>query len=229
MLLWVNPWAAPDENLDLRTPRERYFEPLSSSSESDDDIYLISDEDEDRSHENEDSDDDESSDRSGTLRIFYDVTDSDEYEYPGRLQIQNRPVGQHVARPVRDFGLHSTGEECLDLERVPLGLQFWDSMTLNLEGGPGKYMRFDAYARYGFLLWEEWRMIEFGLWSNKPIEDMSVMWSSRLVGALPSSPNPQHHSNSLQHHLAFFQTQWNYLPQNRRSILPTSLELGNSY
>jgi hypothetical protein len=168
-----------DENLDLRTPRERYFGPLSSSSESDDDVYSLSDEDEeDRSDEDEHSDDDESSRRSGAFRIFHDVsdTDSDEYEYPGRLQIQNRRVGQYVARPVRDFGPHSTGEECLDLERAPLGLQFWGSMILNPEGGPGKYMGFDAYARYGFLLWEEWRMIEFGLWSNKPIEDMSVYY-----------------------------------------------------
>ncbi|KAJ5751578.1 hypothetical protein N7520_008495 [Penicillium odoratum] len=168
-----------DGNLDPRTPRY-YFGPPSSSSESSDDVDLLPDEDEEgRSDEDEHSDDDERSSRRGAYScILRDVsdTDSQDYEYPGRLEVRNRPVSQYVARPVRDFGPNSTVEECLDLERWPLGLQFWDSMILNPEGGPGKYMRFDAYARYGFLLWEEWRMIEFGLWSNKPIEDMSVYY-----------------------------------------------------
>jgi hypothetical protein len=88
-----------DENLDLRTPRERYFGPFSSSSESDEEVYFLSDGDEEkRSDEDDHSDDGESSRRSGALRIFYHVpdTDSDKDEYPGRLQIQNHPVGHTV-------------------------------------------------------------------------------------------------------------------------------------
>jgi hypothetical protein len=166
-----------NENLDLLPFRVRYYGPSSSSSESDDDVYFLSDEDEeDRSDEDENSDDDETSNRISAIRTCFADTDSDEYEYPGRLGIRNRRLSQYVARHVRDFGPQSRGEECRDLERASLGLQFWDSMVLNPEGGPGKYMWFDAYARYGFLLWEEWRMIEFGLWSNKPIEDMSVYY-----------------------------------------------------
>ncbi|KAJ5770863.1 uncharacterized protein N7511_002914 [Penicillium nucicola] len=150
----------------------------SQSSSSDDEVYLFSDEDEDGSDENEHSDEDEIDPRNGALRIFFDAsdTDSDDYEYPGRLQERRRPTNPYVARAIRDFGSRSTAEECLDLKMAPLGLQFWYSMTLNPEGGPGKYILFDAYARYGFLFWEGWRMIEFGLWSNKPIEDMSVYY-----------------------------------------------------
>ncbi|THC91961.1 hypothetical protein EYZ11_008577 [Aspergillus tanneri] len=136
----------PDEELDLRSRRNWWFGPLSSSSESEEDVYFFSDEykEGDDDDKNKDGDDDESNGGGATLCILRppSETDSDDYEYPDRLQILNRPINQYRARPVRDFGPDLTGkEECLDLERAPLGLQFWDSMVLNPEGGPGKYMR----------------------------------------------------------------------------------------
>ncbi|KAJ5201486.1 uncharacterized protein N7498_006149 [Penicillium cinerascens] len=171
-----------DENLSLRSRRIRWFGPQSSSSESEpNEFYFLSDEDSegDDDDENEDSDDGESiviRPTRCTLRDTSD-TDSDEYEFPDRLRVIGGSISQYRECPVQDFGPDSTGEEeYLDLERASLGLQFWSSMVSNPEGGPGKYMHFKAYSRYGFLLWEEWRMIEFGLWSNKPIEDMSVYY-----------------------------------------------------
>lgn len=71
------------------------------------------------------------------------------------------------------FGPQSIGaEEYFDLDRQPVGLQFWRSMMGNPQGGPAKYMRFGGYVRYGFSIWEEQQMIKFGLWSRDAIEDM---------------------------------------------------------
>lgn len=167
-----------DETHDLQRPRERYFGPISSSDESDEDYFYSDEDDEDGSHENEDSDESGSIPRVGCLRILYDIsdTDSDDYEYPERLEIRRRSADQYVAHPIRDFEPHSVQEEYLELERAPLGLQFWNSMKLNPEGGPGKYFGFDVYSQYGFLLWEEWRMIEFGLWSDNALDDIFVYY-----------------------------------------------------
>lgn len=162
-------------------PRRRWYRSSDSSSESEEEAYDSSSEgeEEDYSEEDEESDSDESSGVGAADCILRSPseTDSEDYEFPWRLRIRYPSIDPYRPRPIQDFGPDSAGQdECSDLQRPPLGLQFWNSMTLNPEGGPGKYMQFPAYVRYGFLLWDEWRMIEFGLWSKEPIEDMSAYY-----------------------------------------------------
>lgn len=173
----------PGNDPDTQPPMHRRYGTSSSYRESGVEDYKSSNENEgDDSDKDEDSGEDEDSDSDGSSGmgaadcVFRSPseTDSEDYEFPWRLRIRYPSGNPYRPRPVQDFGPDSTGkDEWLDLQRPPLGLQFWNSMTLNPEGGPGKYMQFAAYSRYGFLLWDEWRMIEFGLWSSEPIEDMS--------------------------------------------------------
>ena len=177
-------------NSDTQSPMRRWYGPPSSSSESEEGAHGSSNENEEdntdeEDSEEEDSDEDEDSDSDESTGVGAadcilrspSETDSEDCQFPWRLSIRYQSGNPYRPRPVQDFGPGSTSKnEWLDLPRPPLGLQFWNSMALNPEGGPGKYMQFSAYSRYGFLLWDEWRMIEFGFWSREPIEDMSAYY-----------------------------------------------------
>lgn len=138
-------------NSDTQSPMRRWYGPPGSSSESEEGAYGSSNENEEDntdvedseekdSHEDEDSDSDESTGVGAADCILRSPseTDSEDYHFPWRLRIRYPSSNPYRPRPVQDFGPGSTSKnEWLDLPRPPLGLQFWNSMTLNPKEVPG--------------------------------------------------------------------------------------------
>lgn len=142
--------------------RRYYFGPDSDESEDDYEFEL-------NSHDSEeDSEDEKSSSSSESSRASY--------ERPRRFATHCTlyDVRTYVPRRVRDYGPHSPQQkEWENLNQGSLGTQFWLSMFGNPAGGPAKYMPAGAYVRYGFVIWEEQRMIHFGLWSHHALDNIS--------------------------------------------------------
>ncbi|GFF54121.1 uncharacterized WD repeat-containing protein alr2800 [Aspergillus lentulus] len=160
----------------IQPPRRpaRFFYGTDSEDVSSDDNEWSTAEDFQEDTEDEESSSDSGSDtswdgprRGVNICIYRDPTLSPPDEFYNR----GRPL-PYAPRPVRDYGSQSLrGPEWEDLDREPLGIQFWRSMSGDPPAGPAKYMQFHPYARYGFAFWEEQRMMQLGLWSHQALDD----------------------------------------------------------
>ncbi|RAL02203.1 uncharacterized protein BO80DRAFT_42216 [Aspergillus ibericus CBS 121593] len=65
---------------------------------------------------------------------------------------------------MRGFG---TWPEWRDLERGSVGWELFRTMASNPEAGSLAGLRFDPYRKFGLLLWEEQRMVDWGLWPQE--------------------------------------------------------------